>query len=101
VEKEPILPTLTKSLIESKTMFPPNVELNVGPSVNVPVFALPLKSVHVVPLPPYEFLFPASQCHTNPSVDICFITSPFRPIEVLYNLFPLKSIPMLLHYINF
>ena len=47
----PIFPTLTKSSVASKNILPQFEPLNVGPLVSVPLYALPLKSFHVVPVP--------------------------------------------------
>ena len=62
-------PCTTISSVSSKSILPPFPESNVGPLVNVPLL-LPAKSLHVVPLPGYDFLFAASTAKTKPSVTI-------------------------------
>jgi hypothetical protein len=59
---------VTKSFDPSNTIDPPFALLYVGPFVSVPVRPFPLKSVHVVPVPGYEDVLPASSRSASPLV---------------------------------
>lgn len=59
-----------------KVSLPPFNELYVGLPVNIALFPLPLKSVHVVPVPGYDDALPASKFNVKPDVTRNAVVSP-------------------------